>query len=164
MKRILMAAVMAAALVVAPAATAAKPENPGSQGQGKSKRCAPSKVGFVVQGNNAVFTVTQNTDGTYDGEVTLTATQANKHARKSGVNDEDTAPETFQLDDAKIVGDPATVTPTDVVKLVGKIERSKRGGKKKPCEGFNADDRYGDPKIRKATINDAEETEPAPTA
>ena len=160
MKRILMAAVMAAALVVAPAAIAKKPDNAGS----KSKRCAPAKVGFVVQGNNAVFTVTQNTDGTYDGEVTLTATQANKHARKSGVNDEDTAPETFQLDDAKIVGDPATVTPTDTVKLVGKIERSKRGGKKKPCEGFNADDRYGDPAIRKATINDAEETEPAPTA
>ena len=153
MKKIFFSAALAAALVVAPAAVdAKKPDNPPA----KSKRCKTVNRGFSVSGTNAVFTVTQNPDGTYDGSVTLKATKANKHARKSGVNAKDDTPETFQLDDTKIKGkDPATTQPDDTVKLTGKIKYAKKGSKKHPCgdQGFGSD-RYGDPTIRKAHIRD----------
>ena len=154
MTKIMLTAVLGAALVAAPAAVEAKkPDNPGAQGNQGSKRCKSIKRGFVVKGTNASFAVTQNPDGTYDGSVTLTATKANRHAEKSGVNADDQTPETFQLDDTKIKGDPAAVQPDDTVKLIGKVPYAKKGSRKRPCDdqGFG-EDRYGDPAIRKASI------------
>src|SRR5207248_2907187 len=117
-------------------------------------------------------------DGTWSGTVTLTATGANSHAHKSGVNSTDTTPETFALDHTKIIfgpdvtdgSDPDTtvgpgdVVPTDAVKLIGKIPYEKRGSSKKPCPDSNdfGSDRYGDPRIRQVTVN--REAPPAATA
>lgn len=173
MKRVFLSAVLGAALIVTPVAQANHGSNHGKKPTQKKTpdskgRCGVVKKGFVVTGNNAVFNVTQNSDGTYDGTVTLTATQTNSHAKKSGVNATDTNPETFNLDDTKItfgegvtdgadegtdVG-PADVVASDRVKLIGKVAYAKKGSKKNPCSdrGFGSD-RYGDYKIRKATVN-----------
>jgi hypothetical protein len=177
MKRTILAAVLGAALVVVPAVDAKKPPKkaPHSKKTPSSKgRCGVVNKGWVVSGDNATFTVTQNADGTYDGTVTLTAHSANHHAKKSGVNATDTNSETFNLDDAKIVFGPdvtdgadadTTVGPgdvlaTDTVKLIGKVPYAKKGSKKKPCTGHEdfGSDRYGDAKIRQVTVN----REPAP--
>lgn len=170
MKRIALTAVLGAALIAGPASVDAHHRAGHTKGPKgpppKAKKCGVVKRGFVVRGTNASFAVTQNADGTYDGSVTLTATRANRHARKSGVNASDSTAETFALDDTKIklVGvtdgsdpdttvDPDDVQATDVVRLIGKIPFAKRGPRKRPCgdQGFGSD-RYGDPTIRRANV------------
>jgi hypothetical protein len=182
-----MAVVVGTALIAVPAQ--AKKPNHGKSETHKTHakkapeskgRCGVKKVGWNVSGDNATFAVTKNADGTYDGTVTLTAHKANGHAENSGVNADDTTAETFNLDNTKInfgedvtdgpdegtdVG-PADVVATDTVKLNGKVQRAKKGSKKKPCaarEGFN-DKRYGAYTVRKATVNREPAPAPAPAA
>ena len=180
MKRLVITALAGVLAVAVPAQAHHKPghdkPNTHSNHSPSSKgRCGVVNRGWNVTGDNATFAVTKNADGTYDGTVTLITTGGNSHAHRSGVNSTDTTPETFNLDDTKIIfenvtdGDdvdtevgPADVLATDTVKLIGKIPYAKKGSKKKPCadRGFGTD-RYGDVKIRQAVVH-REPPAPAP--
>src|SRR5436305_7103614 len=94
MKRLIVGALAVSAVIAVPAqANHGKPgthsPNNHSHSHSSKGRCGVVNRGFTVTGNNATFAVTQNTDGTWSGDVTLTATGANSHAHKSGVNSTD---------------------------------------------------------------------------
>lgn len=130
------------ALSAVPAlAVAAKPVDPGSQGNGhattqpatshgkaKAKgRCRKAVVakGFVASGtygDTGTFTATANPDGTQTGSVGFTVTHANHHAKGA------TGP--FAFTNAHVVFDSATATApaaTDTVRVIGKVLVAKHG-------------------------------------
>ena len=101
--------------------------------------------------------------------MTLTVTNANGHARKSGeIADQDPNQEGVQVAGATYTvsgaTDPFTLelngyegadTPSagDAVKVNGKIPRTK---KKCADEGTSVADRYGAPDVRKVTLTDSD--------
>jgi hypothetical protein len=110
-----------------------------------AKNCKTIKVGFVVSG-----TYVSHTSDT----VTLTVTNANRHARHSG----EMAGATFTVaaGDAFILtleGYEGADTPSagDFVHVVGKIEVEK---KKCADDGTSTADRYGELDVRKVVISD----------
>ncbi len=140
------AATAVAALALPAVADAKKPADPGAQGKAKAEqqRSAKAKkqsqkkakgVGFTLSGVDlAGLTVT---DGKLAGPVTLDPTAANKHARTFlKVTAEQIAGEdTVQVGTAgdavrvRFVGLTAsdTVLPTDVVKVIGKVTKVRKG-------------------------------------
>jgi hypothetical protein len=69
-----------------PSTTPNDVDNPGkghgnqSGTHGKSHKCTPHKVGFIVSGTLVSQTLTLNSDGTYSGDVVVTVTRTNHHA------------------------------------------------------------------------------------
>ena len=152
----------AGALLAVPATASAAP---GGQGKAKSCKKTPS-VGYQVAGT--LVSVTQNDPATPANEatVTLTVTNANSHARKSGeITDQDPAAEGVQVAGAtytvptteafvlKLNGYEGTDTPSlgDRVKVSGRIAWTK---KRCAAEGASTDVRYAAPDIRRVTISD----------
>jgi hypothetical protein len=120
-KRVLLAALAAAALVVAPVAGAGAKQD----GDGGSKKCEKTKsVGFKVSGTFAEF------DGTgLTGDLTVAVEHANRHASDwlGGLTSA-----TFELDGTekvKFIGLTgfADAVTTDRVKLKAKLEQLKHG-------------------------------------
>ena len=169
----LIAAVTAAgALVALPATGVAETGKDNGKGQEKqaqaktktNKRCAKTqKVGFSVSGT--LVSVTADDPATTDkneSAVTLTVTNANSHARKSGeIADQDAARKGTQVAGAtytvagpvKLDGFEGTDTPSpgDAVKVNGKIALTK---KKCAAAGTTEADRYAAPTIKKITVSD----------
>jgi hypothetical protein len=107
-KRVFIATIAAAALLVAPVAgVEAKPD-----GQGKSKKCdKPKRVGFKI---NGTF------DG-YDGtELSVEVVRANKHARNWLDDSNDPIFDTSGVDKIKFIG--VTDTGTDGVGFEDAVE------------------------------------------
>ena len=144
---------VAGALLALPATALAAP---GGQGQTKSCAKAP-KVGYQVAGTFVSSTATT---------VTLTVTQANSHARKSGeIADQDAATEGVQVAGAtytvpasdafvlKLNGYEGADTPSagDRVKVSGRIARTKT---RCAPDGTSTADRYAAPDVRRVTIWD----------
>jgi len=99
---------------------------------GKSHKCAPHRVAYVAAGTLAVVpTLTKNTDGTYNGEVTIKVKRFNHHA-KVQTEIEKTTEKKYPLTKAHLVfavtdtnssgagGDDLKVG--DQVVLIGKIK------------------------------------------
>ena len=168
--------VAAAALLALPAAGQADGQGQGkghgkanAKGKGKTKRCAKApKVGYVVHGT--LESVTADDPATEESEatVTLTVTDANGHARKSG----ELADQDPNTDGVQVAGGTYTVpagdaytltlegyegadTPSagDAVKVQGKVARTK---KKCAAEGTSLADRYATPDVKRVTITDAD--------
>jgi hypothetical protein len=155
--------VAAFALVAMPASAA-----PGKgKGKGKSGSNCTLKRGFTVRGTLQSFTPDNPATEADEEEITITVTNANRHARRSGeIEDQDPSTPGVQVKGAtysvsgdpfkyKLVGYSGSDTPSvgDKVKLVGKIRYTK---KRCAPEGTSLEDRYGEPNIRKATIKDAD--------
>jgi hypothetical protein len=120
-----------------PSTTPNNASNPGSShrssnanGHGTpahSHRCAPHAVGYVASGTLVSQTLTQNTDGSYSGEVSIKVASSNQHAslEKGGTL-------TLKVEKVRVVfgladtdGDGTVgideVKEGDRVKLIGKI-------------------------------------------
>lgn len=158
MKKLAMAATLAAVAVAVPA-QAAKPDNPGSQGKAKAvakakngtsakgKRCEPRSVAYVAHGDfvSAELTQTQGAetadatrDDRWSGTLVVAVTRANKHGRA----DKGTT-RTFTMTDVKVRladrnGDGIRDLPVagDRTRVQGKITRLNR---KCDAEGFTAE-------------------------
>jgi hypothetical protein len=100
-----------------------KPSHPG-----QSHKCKPHGVAYVATGTLESWTLNENTDGTYSGEVEVKVTHTNHHAK--GDNEKTTkyavtkAHVTFggiadTNNDGKIT--PADLAKGDQVKVIGKI-------------------------------------------
>jgi hypothetical protein len=172
--RLLALLVAACALLVAPAIGQAH-HKPGhtkgpKNGQPNSKRCKPTKPGFVVRGTLVSFTADNPaTTPANEASVTITVTGANRHARNSGdIADQDPTTPGTQVQGApftvsgltdpfkvQLVGYEGADTPSpgDPVKVIGKVERTK---KKCAPAGTSLADRYGDVNVRKVVIKDAD--------
>ena len=142
-----------------------------AKGKGKSKgsakRCAKTpKVGFTVAGTLVSIVEDDATTPENEGTVTITVTNANSHARKSGeLTDQDpnaegtqvaggtyTVPtsDAYTLEKVGYEGDD-TMSPGDLVNISGKVERTKS---KCAPSGTSTADRYGDVNVRKVTVTD----------
>ena len=120
-----------------PSTTPNNASNPGSDHRsgksdengvkGRSHRCRPHGVGYVASGTLVSQTLTQNTDGSYSGEVSIKVVSSNHHAalEKGGTL-------TLKVEDVRVVfgladtdGDGTVgldeVTEGDRVTLIGKI-------------------------------------------
>lgn len=170
MRRIALATALLAAVAAVPA-QAAKPTNPGSQGQGHghahglAHKCRAHGVGWVVRGTVVSQMLAPNGDGTYTGDLTVQVTGTNHHA-----NADKGQTKTYTLTNVKAnfgVSDqePAdgTVDQTDVVagdqvNLIGKITKL---NKKCDQTAFTAQTT-----VRRANFSDpqAAETTDAPEA
>jgi hypothetical protein len=58
-------------------------DTPGTHG--KSHKCKPHRVGFIVSGTLVSQTLTLSSDGTYSGDVVVTVTHTNHHAAEEKV-------------------------------------------------------------------------------
>ena len=145
---------VAVALLAVPATALAAPG-----GQGKAKSCAKApKVGFQVSGT--LVSVTPDnpaTPGVTDPAVTLTVTNANSHALKSGdvvkgANYTVPTTDSFEL---KLNGYEGTDVPAvgDRVKVSGRIARTK----KRCAPNATTADRYLVPDVRRVTIWNGED-------
>jgi hypothetical protein len=117
---------VAAAAAVPVQGAAAKPHGHGGPPEGKGRCAKAQSVGFAAGGSLAGYTA---------DSVTLTIAHANKHARGYIAS----AGSTFPLADARLrfrgvtdadgsgAVDFADVLPTDVVRVIGKVSRPKRG-------------------------------------
>ena len=143
--RIAPAAALTAALIAVPA-QAKRPDHAGwhggdrvaehgGKGHGKSGRCKAPKVGWVVKGTLVETTLVDNGDGTFGGDVVVTVTRTNKHARAEG---DGTQPKTYTLTGVRASFDDLSdrngdgvvglgdVAAGDDVKLIGSIARAKK--------------------------------------
>jgi hypothetical protein len=95
---------------------------------GQSHKCMPHKVGYVASGTLESWTLNENTDGTYSGEVEVKVTHTNHHAK--GDNEKTTKYPVTKVHvtfggiadtnkDGKIT--PADLAKGDRVKVIGKI-------------------------------------------
>jgi hypothetical protein len=156
------------ALLVA-AAALALPLTSAANGTGDTKRCERTPmVGYSVSGTlvSAVADDPATTE-VFEGSVTITVTEANGHARKSGeIADMDPATDGVQVAGATytVSGDAFKVrlndydeldtpSPGDSVKIIGRIPRTRA---KCAPEGTTLADRYGAPDVRKVTVTDAD--------
>lgn len=115
MKKIALIALLALVAVVVPAT--AKPPEPTPPP--KSHKCKPHGVAYVVSGTLVSGSLTRNSDGTYNGSLTVHVTKANHHARADKGTDK-----SYTLDHAKVKlhgENPAALTANSRVKLRGKI-------------------------------------------
>jgi hypothetical protein len=118
MKRILMLAACALAVVAGPAAAksphALKPAAPAAP----LTTCTPIQVAYVSYGTLVDGVLVANPDGTYSGSLTVAVSQTNEHARADlGIAT------TYTLDSAALHlhgQDPAALTVGSRVKLIGK--------------------------------------------
>jgi len=146
-------------LLIAAGALLALPATGGANGQGAGKRCEKTpKVGYTVSGTLVSMTA---------DSVTITVTEANGHATKSGeIADQDAGTEGVQVAGATytVSGDPYklvlegfsgadTPSPGDAVQVIGKVARTK---KKCAPEGTSVADRYATPDVRKVVITDSD--------
>jgi hypothetical protein len=164
MKKLLPVALLSAAAIVVPA-QAHKPADPGSQGKGhantqqthsnsgKSHKCKPHKVGWIVKGTLVSQALTANSDGTYSGTVNIDVTKTNHHAKaeKGKTNAQytlDHVKAKFIVTDQPPTGtiDQTDLRPGDRVKLIGKITTL---SKKCDQSGFTAE-----VKIRQVVFHD----------
>src|SRR5215204_3770954 len=144
---------VAVALLAVPATALAAPG-----GQGKAKICKKTpSVGYQVSGT--LVSVTQNDPATPANEatVTLTVTNANSHALKSGdvvkgANYTVPTTDSFEL---KLNGYEGTDVPAvgDRVKVSGRIARTK----KRCAPNATTADRYLVPDVRRVTIWNGED-------
>ena len=116
------AALCVAALIVPAGAIAKKPDNPGAQGKGHAKNCAPGRKQPSV-GANLLGTVkagTQTVDTTaHTASFTLVVTKASHHAKKYfAAGDEVT------ITNAKFNG--TALTDGQAVKVIGKISKPRK--------------------------------------
>jgi hypothetical protein len=96
---------------------------------GKQHKCAPHKVAFIVSGKLVeVAGFHENTDGTFSGEMKLTATHKNHHAASEASYTLTNVHVTFGLSDANGDGkrNLEDVRPGDRVKLIGKLAQVTR--------------------------------------
>ena len=150
--------IAAGALLALPATSAAD----------ATKRCAKTpKVGYVVSGTLVSQTADDPGTEAFEGSVTITVTEANGHATKSGeIADQDAGTEGTQVagatytvsgDAYKLVleGFEGADTPSagDAVQIIGKVARTKA---KCAPEGTSVADRYATPDIRKVVITDSD--------
>jgi hypothetical protein len=169
--RTLATVVAAGALLTLPAAgIAAKPAGagkPAAAGKGKSKGCAKTRsVGYTVSGTLKSFTADDPATPVSEATVTLTVTNANRHARLSGdIADQDAAKPgvqakgfeyTVPATDAfklRLNGYEGTDTPSlgDRVHVVGKVPLTKA---RCAADGTSVADRYGAVDVRRVAIGD----------
>jgi hypothetical protein len=100
---------------------------------GKSHKCKPHSVGFIVSGTFVSQTLTLNSDGTYSGELKVNVTHTNHHAvgeKEEKVTVEKTYPLTkvrvaFGLADTNADGSVALddLKVGDRVMLIGKVTK-----------------------------------------
>ena len=126
-------------------------------GAAESKRCEKTpKVGYTVTGTLVSGVPDDPNTEAFEGSGTITVTDANGHALKSG--------NVVVGEDYTVSGDPYRLvlegyegedepSPGDLVQVVGKIERAK---KKCVAEGTPEADRYGTPDIRQVVVTDSD--------
>ena len=157
------------ALLVGAVAVIALPTTSMGAGKGDTKRCERTPmVGYSVSGTLVSATADDPaTTEVFEGSVTITVTEANGHARRSGeIADQDATMEGVQVAGATytVSGDAFklrlneyddldTPSPGDPVKVIGRIPRTRA---KCAAEGTTLADRYGAPDVRKVTISDAD--------
>jgi len=100
---------------------------------GKSHKCKPQSVGFIVSGTFVSQTLTLSSDGTYSGNVVVTVTHTNHHAvgeKEAKVTVEKTYPltkvhVTFGLADTNANGSTGLddLKVGDRVMLIGKVTK-----------------------------------------
>jgi hypothetical protein len=112
------------ALLVAVPALAKKPPHPAhpahpSHPGSKSHKCTVHKVAYVASGTVVSWSATQNSDGTWSGQIQVAVKRANHHGKAAkGTN------VTYTLSSAKVHFAKGTTNPPsapDSVKLIGKI-------------------------------------------
>jgi hypothetical protein len=154
--------ISAVALLIAAGTMLALP----ATGAAESKRCKKTpKVGFTVSGTLVSLTADDPNSEAFEGSATITVTEANGPATKSGeIADQDGATEGTQVAGATyaVSGDayklvleefeaPDTPSPGDAVQIIGKAERTKA---KCAPEGTTVEDRTATPDIRKVVVTD----------
>ena len=132
-------------LLIAAGALMALPATTAANGQGGVKRCERTPmVGHVVQGTLVELTA---------DSVTVTVTEANGHATRSGVTTG--ATHTVSGDEFKTVLESFENTDTpslgDAVTIIGKVPHTKA---KCALEGTSDADRYGAVDVRKVVVTD----------
>ena len=151
-------------LLIAAGALLALPATSGAE----TKRCNKTpKVGYTVSGTLVSQTADDPATEAFEGSVTITVTEANGHATKSGeIADQDAGTEGTQVagatytvsgDAYKLVleGFEGADTPSagDAVHIIGKVARTKA---KCAPEGTSVADRYATPDVRKVVITDSD--------
>lgn len=165
--RTMVSLVAAGALLAVPTAGLAKNGNGNGKGKGQTASCAKAHhVGFQARGTLVSVTADNPATAASEATVTLTVTNANRHARKSGdIADQDAAKRGVQVKGAtltiaagdaytlKLKGYDGTDTPSagDRVKVQGKIALTK---KRCATDGTSVADRYGAIDVRRVTISD----------
>lgn len=169
--RTLGAVVAAGTLLAAPAAGLAAKHGPGKPaGKGKSTArgsCAKThKVGYVVSGRLVSMTADDPATPASEATVTLTVTNANRHARRSGdIADQDATRRGVQVRGATYTvpaGDAYrlrlngyegadTPSPGDRVHVLGRVPLTK---KRCTAEGTSVADRYGTADVRRVFVGD----------
>ena len=117
MKRITVFALIAALAAVAP--VQAHNTKPPKQHPAKSHKCTPHGVSYRVSGTLLSGSLTQNSDKTYSGTLTVHVTKANHHAKADKGKDT-----TYTLDHAKAKlhnADPAALAANSRVNLKGTV-------------------------------------------
>lgn len=118
MKRITVFALVAALAAVAPVQAHKPPKDP-KQHPAKSHKCQPHSVSYRISGTLMSGSLTQNSDKTYSGSLTVHVTKANHHAKADKGTDK-----TYTLDHAKAKlhdADPAALAANSRVNLKGKV-------------------------------------------
>jgi hypothetical protein len=118
-KKLTLLSLLALVALVVPA-QASKPKHHGKPDKpGKSHKCVAHKHAYRVSGTLISGSLTQNSDGTYSGDLTVHVTGANKHAKADKGTDK-----SYTLDHAKakLHGEsPSALTAGSSVKLKGTI-------------------------------------------
>jgi hypothetical protein len=119
-----------------------------------SHKCTPHGVAYRVSGTLVSGALTENTDGTYSGDLTVHVLKTNKHAKADKGTDK-----SYTLDHAKgkLHGaDPAALAAGSRVNLKGKVTKL---GKKCDQTGFTAVTT-----IKKADVKPPKPPKPAESA
>lgn len=172
MKKLVLAAAVAAVAVAAPA-QASKPASPGAQAKApstkagsKSKRCTPRSIAYVAFGDYVSGSLTQTqgaattadaSDDRWSGTLVVDVKRTNKHGRadKGKQKTYTLTDARLQLADANADGTPDAPVAGDRVRVQGKVTRLHR---KCDSTGFTAE-----LKIRKVGFNKPKSAEtPAP--
>ena len=168
MKRIQMMALLVAAGALLAVPTVGQAHKTGVQhnhgnanGQGKSCAKKPTvNKGFVVKGTLVSVTDNPATEAN-EGNVTITVTGQNRHARRAGLTDTNANVDGIQYrltgsDDSytlTLSGYEGTDTPSvgDAVRISGKVAVRR---KKCAAPGTSLEDRYGTPNVKRVKIAD----------
>lgn len=115
MKKLMLIALSALAILALPAASLAKGPKPAPTAQ----KCQPHTIAYVVSGRLVSGSLTANSDGTYSGSLTVHVTKTNKHAKAAKGTDQ-----TYTLTSAKVKlhgENAAALTANSRVNLSGTI-------------------------------------------
>jgi hypothetical protein len=168
MRQIRVIALMAAAGALAaalPASGEAHHKNGHDHGGGHARggKCVVNK-GFAVRGALVSYRADDtSTTSTNEQSVTLTVTRMNRHARRAGLADADTAAQgtQYRIDAGGANGDPFRVrlvgyepnedpAAGDRVRVIGKVAVTKR----RCVPSASVEDRYGAVDVRRVRIAD----------